>query len=356
MDSQINQQSMNLTTNNIIKLLQVKGMGRRTAFKICNQIDFQMDEHDLIDYLFDFSNLYPNVRMPVLDRKQIAEGFVKAENIIEKSELNGVKIISYFESSFPTSLRSIPDPPLLVNIKGNIDALDKKVGIAIIGTREPTEAGVKAAIHFSSLLADMGYNIVSGLAKGCDTAAHKGSLLAKGTTTALLAHGLQTVYPKENRNLADQILDNGGVLFSEYLYGTGALTNYFVERDRLQAGLSKATIVIQTGEKGGTMHAVRATINSKKSLAAVKYNTKIEISDKILGNELLFRQGEAFQLSSGNLLEFVKTFSSPVSESLALKPALEEHEVKRIASFHRSQKSKSTESQSKPALQTKLMI
>jgi DNA processing protein len=114
-------------------------------------------------------------------------------------------------------------------------------------------------------------------------------------------------YPKQNIELAESIFDNGGVLLSEYLYGTGALTNYFVERDRLQSGLSKATIVIQTDEKGGTMHAVNATIKSNKKLAAIKFKGDELLYSKTKGNELLIREGKAFPLSSENLAEFLES-------------------------------------------------
>jgi DNA processing protein len=180
-------------------------------------------------------------------------------------------------------------------------------GIAIIGTREPSEAGFKAGEYFGEKLGNSGFNIVSGLAIGCDASAHRGALKANGFTTAILAHGMQTIYPKENKRLAEDILNNDGIILTEYIWGTGALPNYFVERDRLQAGLSKGTIVIQTDIQGGTMHAVNATIKSNKPLAAVKYVANTELNNpKIKGNEMLINEGKAFPLTSKNLDEFVK--------------------------------------------------
>jgi len=299
---------MEIKIESIVDLLQIKGMGRRTALKICKHLDFSPKSDEWYDVLVKFALDNPNFRMPVLNKAAIKEAFKKSTQIFEKSENANVKILSYFDSQYPESLKSIADPPLIINVKGDVNKLRTLVGVAIIGTREPSEAGLKAGVYFSKALAEMGFNIVSGLAKGCDAAAHQGSLQAGGMTTAVLAHGLHTVYPKENRGLAEKILDSGGILMSEYLFGTGALSNYFVERDRLQSGLSVATIVIQTAQTGGTMHAVRATLNSKKKLAAVKYGSRELGIEKIEGNEMLIRNGEAFSLSSSNLIEFVNTF------------------------------------------------
>ncbi|WP_316807379.1 DNA-processing protein DprA [Pedobacter agri] len=301
---------MVISTEIIVRLLQIKGLGRRTAFKLCKGLDFNPTPTELIEYLFDYAKRFPNTRLPVLNTIEIDAAFKKAEDIIDKSERADVQIISYYNELYPQSLKEIPDPPLVLNIKGNPKLLSEKVGIAIIGTREPSDAGRKAGVYFSSRLAENGFNIVSGLAKGCDAAAHEGCLLSKGTTTGILAHGLQTIYPKENRKLAEDILENNGLLLTEYLFGTGALSNYFVERDRLQAGLSKATIVIQTGEKGGTMHAVRSTLESNKKLAAVKYNNNELANEKTRGNEKLINDGKAFALTSSNLIEFVGSFSA----------------------------------------------
>lgn len=301
---------MKLSIENIVKILQLKGVGRKMAFKICNSIDFSPTDNELVDIILDISKRQIFDRIPSYDRAEVLESFQKAEEIIDKSNQKNIEIISFYDSRYPSNLKEINDPPLIINVKGDSRLLNEKVGIAIIGTREPSDAGVKAGEYFAEVLGKMGFNIVSGLAKGCDASAHEGCLKGNGITTAILAHGLHTVYPKENKILAERIIENGGILLSEYLYGTGALSNYFVERDRLQSGLSKATIVVQTAEKGGTMHAVRATIKSRKKLAAVCYNNREMSHEKSLGNQALIRSGEAFALTSTNLHEFVDSFDN----------------------------------------------
>jgi DNA processing protein len=132
-------------------------------------------------------------------------------------------------------------------------------------------------------------------------------------TSAVVAHGLHMIYPQENYDLANKILENNGVLISEYFIGTKPETFQFMERDRLQAGLSIATIVIQTNIDGGTMHTVRATLGNNRRLAAVQYKPNI-VSDEILGNVQLITDGKAFPLTQENLIDFVKLIASKINE------------------------------------------
>lgn len=130
-----------------------------------------------------------------------------------------------------------------------------------------------------------------------------------GATTAFLANGLDwaSIYPKENLNLAKDIVTKGGLLLSEYPIGQTCGKYSLVARDRLQAGLSYATIVIQTGERGGTMHAVNATINSKKPLFAVEYKTYEDTKhDKVQGNIELIKDGKAHPLRSTAIDEAIR--------------------------------------------------
>jgi DNA processing protein len=214
---------------------------------------------------------------------------------------------------------------LVLYYKGDIQNTKKHHGISIIGTREPTNEGVAAGLFYGENFAKLGYNIVSGLAIGCDTAGHQGALNVSGITTAILAHGLNTIYPKQNKLLSDKILDNGGLLLSEYPIGTYPMRQYFVERDRLQAGFSYATIVIQTGIKGGTMHAVRATLENKKPLLVVKFqNNSLKLHPKVEGNYKLIKEG-AFELREvdkalGCLKSFYGKSHEDISKNIKEQP------------------------------------
>ena len=222
-------------------------------------------------------------------------------------------MVSYVDSFFPSQLLKTvneegkPDMPLILYYKGDISVARKK-GIAIIGTREPTKEGVHTGEYIGEKLAEAGYNIVSGLAIGCDTAGHRGALNAvQGITTAFLAHGLDSVYPPENERLADEIVDKGGLLMSEYPIGETVNRYYLVARDRLQAALSDATIVIQTGLHGGTNHAANTTLISGKPLFCVRYaNDELMHNEKVEGNVALVSKGAKY-ITSGDFMAQIKS-------------------------------------------------
>ena len=198
-----------------------------------------------------------------------------------------------------------PNPPIVLYYRGDINALEKP-GVAVIGTREPTPMGTKAGMFFAGELAKRGYNIVSGLAVGCDATGHEGALAVDGTTTAFLANSLawNDIYPQENVDLARRIVENGGLLLSEYPLGYKGGKFAFIARDRLQAGLSYATLVVQTGERGGTLHAVNATLAANKPLYAIKYNHDTELQhQKVQGNIKLLKEGKAMPFNTQNMSE-----------------------------------------------------
>ncbi len=130
------------------------------------------------------------------------------------------------------------------------------IRIAIIGTTKPTEYGKKTAYRIAERVAEAGLNVISGLARGIDTEAHKGCINAGGRTLAFLPSPIDNIYPPENRELANKIIENNGCILSEYPSGTKMSKYHFIARDRLQAGFSKKIIVIETPEKDGTMHTV----------------------------------------------------------------------------------------------------
>lgn len=295
---------MALNTELLITLQQVKGIGNKTILKLAKQVSAK-DMQELCD-------LWPTLKDRRLQMVAVEDLYVANRNacrIIEASEAEGIGIISYFEDVFPEILRDCIDeygksnPPLVLYYRGNLNALNAP-GIAVIGTREPTATGAKAGQYFSMELARNGFNIVSGLAVGCDTTGHEGALAAGGLTTAFLANGLvwENIYPKENQDLAKRIVENGGLLLSEYPIGHQGGRYNFVERDRLQAGLSYATLVVQTDVTGGTMHAVRATIQAGKPLYAVQFNRQEDLqAQKTQGNVKMLNDGSAKPFCTKNM-------------------------------------------------------
>jgi DNA processing protein len=180
----------------------------------------------------------------------------KIESEIHTIYEKGICIFGKNDKEYPKAYNLIKDAPIFIYAKGNFDLLNLKDSIAIIGSRNCSEIAYEAALKTSRYFAEKKFNIVSGLAKGIDTAAHEGALSApNGKTTAILVD-IDIIYPHENKELSDRILKNDGLLISENPPGTMVRGNLLVKRNRLQSGMSLATFPIETKVKGGTMHTV----------------------------------------------------------------------------------------------------
>jgi DNA processing protein len=181
----------------------------------------------------------------------------RAHELLEDCERLDICVLSLFDEGYPQRLLAIHDPPPLLFVRGAIDALRNERMVAVVGTREPTSFGREATVQLTSVLACDGWGVVSGLARGVDTLAHAVALDHQVSTVAVMAGGLDSVYPRENTELAAAIVDSGGALIAEVPPGVQPQRSHFVARDRLQAALAVAVVVAQTGIKGGTMHTVR---------------------------------------------------------------------------------------------------
>lgn len=294
----------------ILTLQKLRGFGSKkieTIAQAISESQFKtMSLEDLYDVLVNLhkaGRLKGIVSMPAYE--DLKEANLNARYIIHKSEELGIKIVSRYDNDFPKNLldtvneKGKPDVPVLLYYKGDLSVTAKPT-VAIIGTREPSPQGKMASETFGEFFSSHGFNIVSGLAIGCDTAGHRGALRsAAGSTTAFLAHGLDYIYPPENKSLAEEIVAKGGLLMSEYPIGEYVNRNYLVSRDRLQAALADATLVIQTGINGGTMHAVNAALAAGKTVYAVEYKVTIP-EDRDAGNKWLICGKEAIALRSEN--------------------------------------------------------
>ena len=217
----------------------------------------------------------------------------KAKRILDLSASKSISMVSRYDDNYPEAfLHTVNElgkeaiPPFLF-FKGNLNAANNK-SIAIIGSSSPSKEGEPVGYFFSNNLAQKGINIVSGLALGCDTAAHKGAIAAKGMTTAILGNGLDKIYPRENIDLAEDIVRNGGLLLSEYPIGKYATPYTLVARDRLQAALSQIILVVQTSVAGGTMHTVNAASIARKQIFVVDY--KKDLSEIFISGNIALIQ------------------------------------------------------------------
>ncbi|MEY3369271.1 MAG: hypothetical protein RI973_2426 [Bacteroidota bacterium] len=288
---------MHINTDLVVKLLQLPRIGSKTATALLEHSGRGLaTDQDLAAAVQDAAGKF---RLPAYTPSDFQKAFQEGENILAKSEREGIRILSWYHQDYPPALRLMKreQAPLVLNVKGNLEALHDLTGVAVIGTRRPSEFGLQTAVKLGFLLGKAGFNVVSGLALGCDAAGHRGCLDAGGTTTAVLASGLDKVDPRANRALAAEILDKGGALVSEYFVGESARAGYFVERDRIQAGLSTCVTVVETGLQGGTMHTAGFALSYQRLLATINHPPD-KRSDSSLGNQQLLAEGKALGLAS----------------------------------------------------------
>jgi DNA processing protein len=176
-------------------------------------------------------------------------------------------IVTYGTDEYPEMLTQLRGAPLLLFVNGDRDALHLP-SLAIIGSRNPTRGGIRNAVEFSRHLAKNGYAIVSGLAQGIDTAAHRGALDVGGRTVAFLGHGIDRVYPAQNHELAHQITESGA-LVTEYPLGAPPDKRHFPERNRLISGLSLGTLVIEAARRSGSLITARLAAEQGREVFAL---------------------------------------------------------------------------------------
>lgn len=236
---------MALSSEHILTLQQLSGIGTKTIFKVAEQVKKPIHT---IEGLCAFWKTIKGKKLEAIGVDDIVEANNSAKRIIEASARASIGLVGYYDDSFPNILRHAINedgklaPPLLLWYRGDL-SIASLPGIAVIGTREATPEGIAGGTYLSGEFAKRGFNIVSGLAIGCDTCGHKGALKVGGKTTAFLANGLDhdSIYPEENRELAEEIVAKGGLLLSEYPIRQSVNRYSLVARDRLQAALSLAT-------------------------------------------------------------------------------------------------------------------
>jgi DNA processing protein len=181
----------------------------------------------------------------------------------------GIEIVTRLERRYPEGLRSLADPPRLLYVQGDLRACAERPAIAIVGCRDASARGRSLAFTLARDLARAGIVIVSGLARGIDSAAHEGALAADGTTVAVQGRGLDDVYPAENRLLARRIVAAGGVMLSEHALGVAPRPAHFPRRNRILAGLVRAVVVVEAAERSGALVTARLAVDAGRDVLAV---------------------------------------------------------------------------------------
>lgn len=201
--------------------------------------------------------------------------------------LNNISLLTNKSEKYPEKLAQISDSPICLYYKGNIDLLNSK-SIAIIGSRECSNYGKQMAVKFAYELAKLGFTIVSGGARGIDTFAHLGALAVGGRTIMVLGNSLEYIYPPENKDLEERILNNDGLLISEYMVGTKPSKYTFPERNRLISAISDGVLVVEAGIQSGALITVDFALDQGKNVFAIPGNITSKYS---VGTNEIIKQG-----------------------------------------------------------------
>lgn len=185
--------------------------------------------------------------------REIVTAADQAERILAPIRRSGLRLLSLDDPDYPARLRAIELPPPLLFVRGEVAALSAERAVAVVGTRRPTEAGMRIAYRIGGMLAQHGVVVVSGLARGIDGAAHDAVVQEQGVTVAVLGGGHERLFPASHRSLATRIEERGGAIISEQLPQTRPEAWTFPRRNRIIAGLSESTIVVEAGMKSGAL-------------------------------------------------------------------------------------------------------
>ncbi len=194
----------------------------------------------------------------------------KVDAIIAETEKRGARIITMADAEYPPMLKQIYDPPVLLWVKGNPEALSLP-GVAVVGTRNTSAYGRNMAKKFTGELADQGLCIFSGLAYGIDAIAHKTALEHNVPTVAVLGSGIDNLYPQKHAGLANQMIESGGAVITEFPLGTNPDAVNFPVRNRIVSGMSLGVLVVESGIKGGSMITADLGLDQNREVFAIPH-------------------------------------------------------------------------------------
>lgn len=232
--------------------------------------------------------------------RTIATGcvFEDAASQHERMRKHGATLVTIHDEAYPTLLRQIFDPPLLLFALGRVEWLSR-VAVAVVGSRQASTYGKAVAERLSGDLAARGVAIVSGMARGIDTAAHQGALAGGGPTVAVFGCGVDVIYPRENQKLAER-LARDGLLVSEFVMGSPAYPQNFPIRNRIVSGLSAAVLVVEGAQYSGSSITARLALEQNREVFAVPGNIT---SQQSFGPNLLIKQGAQLVQSAADVLD-----------------------------------------------------
>lgn len=291
---------MNEDIRTRIALSLVPKVGAHRSRLLLERVDrprdvFQLSERDL--------RAIPGFGRVVTEQIRSFSNWSLVDTVIRRTEALQCRLLIPEDAEYPRLLREIDDPPVVLWVRGNVDLLNH-AGIAVVGTRSPSPYGKDMARHFTTKLTEQGITIISGLAYGIDTVAHRQALDKGGKTIAVLGSGIDVVYPRQNTDLYDRMIKEGSTVISEFPPGTKPDYMNFPTRNRVVSGLSYGILVVETGAEGGSMITARLALEQNREVFVVPHNLT---NTRAAGCHKLIRE------SSGKLVEHLEDITSEFS-------------------------------------------
>ncbi len=281
-------------------LQQVKGLGLKRLHQL---LDKGHSSTSLLTLSQDELNTLPaSIKQDLSALQSQAEThpyFQQARDIQERSLLEGWDIIDITNQNYPTLLKQIPFAPPLIYIKGQKEALFSKQ-LAVVGARKASQMALNISYQWSKDMAEQDVTITSGLAVGIDGSAHQGALDGSGKTIAVLAHGLDQVYPRCHQKLADSIIEHGA-LVTEFAPGIAVRRDHFPRRNRIISGLSSGVLVIEAAVKSGSLITAQYALEQNRDVFAMPGSIANPMAK---GCHLLIKQGAQLTESSEDIMEY----------------------------------------------------
>lgn len=267
-----------------ISLNMTPGIGPRKASQLLEKFGSAENVFHALRSQLESLRLKPETIESILKK----EFHAKAEEELEKVRADGGDVLILDDGSYPFLLREIADPPITLYVKGNWQACFDAPCIGVVGSRRCSTYGENASLMLARDLAERGICIVSGLARGIDTAAHKGAIAGRGKTVAVMGTGISQVYPRENAKLVEIILDSGGAIVSQFPLETPPIPENFPYRNRVISGLSLGVLLVEASERSGSLITARLAMEQNREVFAVPGNIS---SKNSFGTNYLIKSG-----------------------------------------------------------------
>ncbi len=308
-----------LTLKNLILIQHAFGCGSLKAYNIATEIHKSNLLDKDISEIVNTLKFTDNIRL-----KLLSNDYSYANEIIRQCDENDIEIISFIDSEYPQNLLNIDVPPILLYLKGDLPDFSSLPSISVVGPRKPSETGEKFAYSISYRLSKAGFIVVSGGALGCDSSAHKGALSGGGNTVLVSACGILSDYLSENKGLRQEILKNGAII-TEYPPKTEPTKFSFPVRNRIMAGLTLGTVIVEATEKSGALITARYALDYGRDVFVVPGNPTVK---EYKGSNKLLRDGAKPLIDLSDVFnEYIVAFPDKID----IKKAYEKTENQKTA-------------------------